>query len=144
MLAFCKLAMYVMYMVQRNEKELLTRGCRRTGVNLNVTKSHMGQYTRPLINVGIKSLFSRATISVAVSPCSPAFMEKKIAVMIGPYTACPRNIFLKVVSISLFGRNLDTVLNHKCKEGPETNIPYPAIRKVLIRSIGSTGLSVII
>jgi len=90
--------MYVMYMVHRNEKELLTSGCKRkrnressisyivltyiiltkkiitshtckrTGMNLKVTKSHMGQYTSPLTNVGIKSLFNRAKISPPVSP----------------------------------------------------------------------------
>lgn len=60
---------------------------------------------------------------VLILPCRPAFMEKKIQVMIGPYTACPRNIFFKVVRISRFGRNLDMVLNHKCNDGPETSIP---------------------
>jgi len=58
-----------------------------------------------------------------ILPCRAAFMEKKTAVMIGPYKTCPRNIFLKVVRISRFGRNLDMVLNHKCNEGPETSIP---------------------
>lgn len=37
-------------------------------MNLKVIKSHMGQYITPFNNVGNKSLFNRATISVPVSP----------------------------------------------------------------------------
>lgn len=56
-------------------------------------------------------------------PCNPAFIEKKTPVIIGPYVTCPRTIFLKVVKTSRFGRILETKLNQKCKEGPETSNP---------------------
>ena len=37
-------------------------------MNLNVTKSQMGQYMAPFISVGIKSRFNRAMISEPFSP----------------------------------------------------------------------------
>lgn len=42
--------------------------CKWTGMNLNVTKSHTGQYITPFINVGNKSRFNRAIISAQFSP----------------------------------------------------------------------------
>lgn len=51
---------------RREGKE--THTCKWTGVNLNVIKSHMGQYMMPLVSVGSKSRFNRATISVVFSP----------------------------------------------------------------------------
>lgn len=60
--------MYVMYTVQRYENELLTRGCKWTGMNLKVMKSHNGQYIAPFTNVGTKSRFNLAMISPPFSP----------------------------------------------------------------------------
>lgn len=37
-------------------------------MNLNVMKSHMGQYMMPLSSVGTKSRFNRATICSPLSP----------------------------------------------------------------------------
>jgi hypothetical protein len=42
--------------------------CKWTGMNLNVTKSHTGQYITPFIIVGNKSRFNRAIISALFSP----------------------------------------------------------------------------
>lgn len=77
-------------------------------------------------------------------PCRAAFVEKKTAVTIGPYTVCPSIIFFKVLNKSRFGTSFEAKLNHKCSEGPEISIPYPAIRNVLIASKESEGVIVII
>lgn len=58
---------------KENEKEKGGRTCKWTGVNLNVTKSQTGQYMTPLIIVGSKSRFNRATISAMFSPVWPSW-----------------------------------------------------------------------
>lgn len=107
MLTFCRLAMYVRYIVQRKENELHTKGwkgselhycisgrcisrlcmivkvdknictCKRTGTNLNVMKSQKGQYINPLLTVGNMSLFNLAIISPLVSPDVKNISEKE-------------------------------------------------------------------
>lgn len=121
-------------MVHKYAHELFINGCRRTGTNLKVTKSQMGQYMRPLTNVGSRSRFNLATISSPLSPCKLALYEKKTEVIQGPYRACPMKIFFKVETKSRFGKSLDTKLNHKCCDGPKINKPYAAILNVLIKS----------
>ena len=79
-----------------------------------------------------------------MGPCNAAFTEKKITVMVGPKTACPKIIFCSVVMRSRFGRTLETKLNQKCNEGPKIIIPYPAIRNVLTKSYGSDDCRTIV
>lgn len=54
--------------MMRNVEEKLKHTCKWTGMNLKVIKSHMGQYMTPFNNVGSKSRFKRATISLPFSP----------------------------------------------------------------------------
>lgn len=64
--------------------------------------------------------------------------------MQGPNIACPIKIFFKVVSTSLFGKILDTKLNHICCDGPKISNPYIEIRAVLIKSKEPEAVDVII
>lgn len=67
-------------------------------------------------------------------PCNRAFVEKKTAVITGPYSACPMAIFFNVDNKSHLGKTFDMKLNQKCSDGPKTINPYPAMRNVLVKS----------
>lgn len=90
---------------------------------MKVIKSQAGQYKIPLLMVGTRSLFNLAMISGTVSPCSPALYEKKTELIIGPYTACPRNIFFNVFTTSFFGNTFEIKLNQRWRVGPEISNP---------------------
>jgi hypothetical protein len=77
-------------------------------------------------------------------PCKHAFTEKKTTVIVGPYSACPMNIFFSVETRSRFGKSFDMKLNQKCRDGPKISIPYPAMRNVLTKSKGSEDGSAIV
>lgn len=55
-------------MCERRQGRTSSHTCKWTGMNLNVIKSHTGQYMTPLNMVGSKSRFNRATISSPLSP----------------------------------------------------------------------------
>jgi len=46
-------------------------------------------------------------------------------------------IFFNVEKTSVLGKSFDIKLYQKCRVGPKTIIPYPAMREVLIKSKAS-------